>query len=479
MSDSDGDASEAYSFDYSSDDMDADQDDAQVALENRYFEAKEAKETDERRAVELFAAMAGAEDHGVDGAAAFAFRAVKQMCKILYRLGERDRMVTSFERLLRLGLVEKAVSEHKSEKGITSVLDMVSASASADDGDGGRHRFLARVYAVSLQHLEGAEGNKRLWYKVTLKRGYLLHAVGDDAALQGVLRALLRSCDAPAGAPTGDGATAMAAAAVEAGSVDALRRGTQRLEVYALQLSIYAKRRDHRRLRPLYLRAKQIDGASPHPRTVAVIHEAGGRMYMAERDWKAACAAFFQAFKCFDEAGEPRRLTCLKYLVFASRLGETDIDPLTSQEAVPYRNHKEISACVDLVKAFQDNRIADFERTLRRDAKGVLDDDFLGSTVAELLRTLRSKVLLALVVPYTRIRLAYLARELNGIPEADVEALLVDLIMDKRVDGRIDGLQKILYLSTSKSHAERRDDALGKMADTIGALSRGLAARVR
>lgn len=47
-------------------------------------------------------------------------------------------------------------------------------------------------------------------------------------------------------------------------------------------------------------------------------------------------------------------------------------------------------------------------------------------------------MLLKAIAPYTRVRLPYLATELNGIPISDVEDLLVSLILDGKVDGKID-----------------------------------------
>lgn len=48
------------------------------------------------------------------------------------------------------------------------------------------------------------------------------------------------------------------------------------------------------------------------------------------------------------------------------------------------------------------------------------------------------QVLLKAIAPYTRVRLRFLASELNGIPVSDVEDLLVSLILDGKVDGKID-----------------------------------------
>jgi len=53
---------------------------------------------------------------------------------------------------------------------------------------------------------------------------------------------------------------------------------------------------------------------------------------------------------------------------------------------------------------------------------------------------LNGQVLLKLIRPYTRIRIAFIATELN-IHSAEVEELLVALILDAKVGGRIDQVQ--------------------------------------
>ena len=47
------------------------------------------------------------------------------------------------------------------------------------------------------------------------------------------------------------------------------------------------------------------------------------------------------------------------------------------------------------------------------------------------------QVVLKLIQPYTHIRIPFISKELN-IPEADVEQLLVSLILDSRISGHID-----------------------------------------
>jgi COP9 signalosome complex subunit 2 len=51
------------------------------------------------------------------------------------------------------------------------------------------------------------------------------------------------------------------------------------------------------------------------------------------------------------------------------------------------------------------------------------------------------QVLLKLIQPYTRVRLPFISRALH-IPEADVEQLLVSLILDNRIQGHVDQVRQ-------------------------------------
>ena len=50
-------------------------------------------------------------------------------------------------------------------------------------------------------------------------------------------------------------------------------------------------------------------------------------------------------------------------------------------------------------------------------------------------------MVLKLIQPYTRIRIPFVSQQLN-IPEADVEQLLVMLILDNRINGHIDQVRE-------------------------------------
>ncbi len=76
-------------------------------------------------------------------------------------------------------------------------------------------------------------------------------------------------------------------------------------------------------------------------------------MHMAAREFEAASQTFFQAFKSYDEAGDPNRLKCLKRLAAASAPRASAASPPGSQEARPRRGDPRAQAAASLAQAFR------------------------------------------------------------------------------------------------------------------------------
>ncbi len=66
-------------------------------------------------------------------------------------------------------------------------------------------------------------------------------------------------------------------------------------------------------------------------------------------------------------------MQCLKYLVLASMLMESKVDPFDAQEAKPYKQDPEIIAMTNLVDAYQRNDINEFERVLRSNRRTIME----------------------------------------------------------------------------------------------------------
>eukprot|EP00850_Spirogloea_muscicola_P009272 SM000051S17632 [mRNA] locus=s51:715956:720100:- [translate_table: standard] len=301
---------------------------------------------------------------------------------------------------------------------------------------------------------------QRLWFKTNLKLCKLWFDMGEYGRMSKILKELYRSCQKEDGS-------------------DDQKKGTQLLEVYAIEIQMYTETKNTKKLktgcclaRPaqeLYQRALAIKSAIPHPRIMGIIRECGGKMYMAERQWADAATNFFEAFKAYDESGTTRRIQCLKYVVLAYMLMESEVNPFDAQEAKPYKTDAEILAMTNLVAAYQRNEILEFEKILKENRATIMDDPFIRNHIEDLLKNIRTQVLLKLIKPYTRIRIPFVSKELN-IPEKDVEQLLVSLILDNRVHGHIDQVKQLLELGDSAAPAAcaARDAAVSRAMARLG-----------
>lgn len=74
-----------------------------------------------------------------------------------------------------------------------------------------------------------------------------------------------------------------------------------------------------------------------------------------------------------------------------------------------------------------------------------MDDPFIREHIGDVLRSLRTQWILTTIKPYTRVELPYLARQLR-IPTKDVEEIVVALILDERIQGRVDQVSQRLEL---------------------------------
>ena len=305
-------------------------------------------------------------------------------------------------------------------------------------------------YETTLEALRDAK-NERLWFKTMTKLGKLYFDREDYGRLSRVLKQLHISCQ------TDDGE-------------DDLKKGTQLLEIYALEIQMYTAQKNNKKLKALYDQSLHIKSAIPHPLILGVIRECGGKMHLREGEFEKAHTDFFEAFKNYDESGSPRRTTCLKYLVLANMLMKSGINPFDSQEAKPYKNDNEILAMTNLVSAYQNNDINEFEKILRLNRETIMNDPFIREHIEDLLRNIRTQVLIKLIKPYTRIKIGFISGELN-VDEADVESLLVSCILDDPVKGRIDQVNRVLELD-QKPEGSARYSAVDKWSGQLSQLQR-------
>mmetsp|Transcript_14075 Transcript_14075/g.16365 ORF Transcript_14075/g.16365 Transcript_14075/m.16365 type:complete len:557 (+) Transcript_14075:180-1850(+) len=454
-------------------------DDINVKLENEYYSAKDLREDDKDQAKETFENVIRMEKEALndgnddsdgtgDKVGQWTFKALKQLLKLKMRYGEYEEAKDDYRKLLQCISNPNidGVSPNDVEKSINGMLDRVASllqgkskqmlqqntPISLGKNDTPQNSLAKYVYdsTKNLFHPHcGSCPNERLWFKTNLKYGQLLYESKETAKLQTVIQDLLKSSN---GSNNDSNMSSTSS--------------TNLMEIYALQIQLYSRLKDNKKLREISSKAMKVQSGVPHPRTIALIQELGGKMHMASREFEAANHAFFQAFKSYDEAGDDARLRCLKYLVLASMLHASSINPFDSQEVRPFKKDPEIVAMTNLVDAFHNNEITTFEKIVNE--SGIMDDEFIREYLADLLRTIRMQVLENVIRPYTRISLDALSRELNGIPRKDVESLLVAAILSGKLDGRIDQVNGILLKNTDIHRGRMEtDNDVGK-ADTSG-----------
>ncbi|TFK17372.1 PCI-domain-containing protein [Coprinopsis marcescibilis] len=427
---------EDYDFNYS--DGDEENEAGSADVENMYYVAKSKKEDNPEGALKDFRAIVDQEEEKGD----WGFKALKQSTKLLFlTLGRPEDALKTYQELLTY--TKSAVTRNYSEKTINGILDYVGG------GKGGpiEVNILEKFYQATKKALEEAK-NDRLSAKTNLK----LAKLWLDRKEYGRLSKLIRD---------------LHAATVAVGEADdQSQRGTQLLEIYALEIQMYNETKNYKKLKEIYNASNNVRSAIPHPRIMGVIKECGGKMWMGERQWNRASEDFFESFRNYDEAGSPQRIQVLKYLVLANMLTGSEVNPFDSQETKPYKTDPQIKAMTDLVDAYQRREVHSAEKILKDNRSTIMDDPFIRLYIGELLRSLRTQYLIDLIKPYTRLELAFLAKQL-GVDIQEVEELLIGLILEGKVEGRIDQVGMRLELDRQQSLEKKRYAALSKWTEAL------------
>eukprot|EP00013_Stygamoeba_regulata_P029529 CAMPEP_0177645646 /NCGR_PEP_ID=MMETSP0447-20121125/9358_1 /TAXON_ID=0 /ORGANISM="Stygamoeba regulata, Strain BSH-02190019" /LENGTH=505 /DNA_ID=CAMNT_0019148139 /DNA_START=1168 /DNA_END=2685 /DNA_ORIENTATION=+ len=490
---------EMYDFEYSDEDMDGydEEEDSIVIQSNTYYETKDLLEDREDEAVKRFETLLAEEASSETGRTEWGFRALKQLVKLHFRAGRFREMLEAYRRLLDY-VIDASVTRNQGEKAINSLLEYVSAapdvsvppdlrlsraassfgilrrtastdsttSASSSSANGSKSNgegsdevadrppadisyILQHFYKITLDVLEKAN-NDRLWIKTNLKLGNWHFHRGEYTKLARIVKSVRQK--------------------MEERDDDMFL-----LELLALQIQMYTAQKNNKELKDLYHRCIKVKKTGVlHPLNMGVIYECGGKMYLAEGDVEKASGDFYQAFLHFDEAGSPHRIVCLKYVILASMLQLAEIDPLSGVEAQPYRKHEEIAPLLELADAFQKRGegMVRFENVMRKHEHKIMSDPLFAQYFGKVVAAVRKQVLCDLVKPYTRVRIPYISEELH-IPAPAVEDLLVSLILDKELEGRIDQMNQILILrpptnvSRSRTHMYENIDRWNQSLETV------------
>jgi COP9 signalosome complex subunit 2 len=342
--------------------------------------------------------------------------------------------------------VKSAVTRNHSEKSIDSILNIVEKSSDAPEAA----EYVEQFYSLTLECLQAIK-NERLWIKTNIKLARFELQRQNYLWLTRKLRELHRLCQKEDGSDDPNKSTAL-------------------MEIYALEIQMYSETRNNQQLKLLYRRALRLRAAVPHPKIQGVIRECGGKMNLSEENWAEAQVDFFEAFRNYDEAGDGRRIQMLRYLLLTTLLTKSDINPFDSREAKPYMSDERVQTMASLVDAYQRDDMDQYEIILHKSGD-LLNDPYIAENMDEVTRNMRTKAVLKLIAPYTRMRLQWLASHLHMTTD-EVREILCFLVLDGRVKGRIDEGNGIFTVTSAPDAARRR--AIKRLKDNVKHLGKNL-----
>jgi len=316
------------------------------------------------------------------------------------------------------------------------------------------------LYELTLDALK-IEKNERLWFKanVHLAKWYFRH--GQFRNFSQVLKKLYDSCDR------------------KDGTTDS-KKTVQLLLLYSMEIQMHSRTKNYKKLKELHTKALAIKGGVQDPRVIGIIRESGGKMYMLDKDYDNAHANFLQAFLCYDDSGSPRKIRCLKYLLLVG-LFAPNLDPFSSSEAQQYKEDPEIiplSKLLDIYRSRTEEQwkstelveIRDIEGILKNSSSTILNDEFLSFHIYKLINAIRIRIIMKILKPHSRMCLSNLSQELNMLEE-EVEHLLLELILDKKLDAKIDQVNNIILIKSSESEMseeEKDKETLARWKEDLG-----------
>ncbi len=352
-----------------------------------------------------------------------------------------------------------SVTRNECTEAINSILDTIATATDTI--------VLSEMYEITLIALKTAN-NERLWLNTNLKLAKLYLEGNKVSDVERLLCVLKKACQLPDGS-------------------DDVSKGTTLLEIYCLEIQLCSLTQDMSRMQSIYPKTVNNSAVSD-PRIMGIIREEGGKMQMAESNWMEAYNEFYEAFRNYQEAGNSRARDCLKYVVMASILSLSDINPFAAREVKAFADDPEIVAMSDLRQSLEANDLARFEKTVNNKKNRILDEPFLMKYLTPLRRRIREQVniavgsfsllnvysiyqvLLSVVRPYQRVTMQFLATELM-LKEEEVENLLVDLIVMHSLKASIDKVQGIVLLDVGRNQIKGADEVTLKYVEHLRKLS--------
>ena len=225
------------------------------------------------------------------------------------------------------------------------------------------------------------------------------------------------------------------------GSNDIMTRGAQLLEVYALEIRFLNRIKSPnaiRELKSIMKRCSLFSSSVSNPRSIGVIREHAGMIYMDDGLYEHAYTELFEAFKCYSDTGNPKAKIMLKYAVVANLLSLSNIDPFDGREARAFQNDPDILIISRLRQAYDQWDVSAVDSILKDDTFIVASDPWLAPHMGELLHRIKLRYLERLFSAYKSVSLSSLGSRLN-IDDGTLARMCMRLISDRTIRAKLSG----------------------------------------
>ena len=410
--------------------------DTEVELENQYYSGKNTKVENLTTAITIFEKVLDLEGNS---RTKWGFKALKQIVKINLKLEVYQGVWSNYEKMLKY-YVDSVVDKNEFEKSVYSILNLVASSNNIE--------VLQTIRELTLKTLTDLS-HDRLWFNINMKLAKILWERKAFEKVFEIVTEMERSCKDDS---DGD-------------DVVILARQPRLLEIYIFKLEVYTEQCNVKKMKKAFANVMTLANIKPRISNLCTVYECVGKLQLLTRQHKRAYPSFVAAFLIHDDNGNPRRITCLKYLMLSSMLMSAVINPLSSGEAQRCFAHPETVAMHELVKAYNNDKTR-FDAMLDEDHGQLLEDPFVRDQVQNLLGMIRTQTLIEILVPYTQIGLPCVASQMNVTVE-EVEALLTTKVVNDIVQAKIDQVDLLAIIPKSSIREVSNRKQSRKLADSL------------
>jgi hypothetical protein len=235
------------------------------------------------------------------------------------------------------------------------------------------------------------------------------------------------------------------------GSDDQKGKGAELMDIYAIRLIIAVQTRD-RRVKEWFEKTKNLFICVKNPKSSSIIKEAWGKMYAEQGQWRNAYMEFYSAFAGFEDCGERESAKRnLKYLVVAHMLAKGEANPLLTCQGRVYAKEPDLVPLVQLRTAYDKRDVESFNESVEKFFRTA--DEFIRSHLRSTVEEFQRLAALKILKSYKRIHIHQLARKLQ-ISTEETESVLMNLILDGALHGKIDQVQGIFEMSAHQNAVE-------------------------